>query len=393
VRAVLAIVSVVAAASTAFLLWTSDQQVRAQDSAAGAFTTAARNARVAVADLRGAQAGYVAVGQGPDFWFARVTAISKELRDQLASLKSLASSPDASIALDEAIGALQDFDQMDHRARDYARAHQLTSASDLIFADGFDLTKKAGDAVDRALAAELGDRNGVLSFLKRREAYSLAGGSAVIAIVILMLVPSRRQKVVEQTIVPPVAPITRAVSKETLADLNDFGVVSRAVKAAPPVPRVNLERMAAFCTDLAKVTDTRALPDLLGRAAEILDAAGVVVWIADPDGRELSPILVHGYPPQLATRLGTIQRDSSNVTASAYRTALLQTVKGDKVSKGAIAAPLVSAAGCVGVLAAEMKNGGEQQNAMLSAAAIIASQLATLVGPPSARPARTEAAG
>jgi hypothetical protein len=388
----LAIVSLVAAASTAFLLWTSDQQVRAQDLAARAFTATARNARVAVSDLRGAQAGYVAAGQGPDFWFARVTAISKDLRDQLTSLKSLASSPDASIALDDAIGALQDFDQVDHRAREFARARQTTSASDLIFADGYDFTKKAGDAVDRALTAELADRDGVLSFLKRREQYSFAGGMAALAIVILLLVPSRRQKIVQQVAVPPPAPVV-AVSKDTLADLNDFGVVSRAVKAAPPAPRLNLERMAAFCTDLAKVTDTRALPDLLSRAAEILDAAGVVVWIADPDGRELSPILVHGYSPQLTTRLGTIQRDSSNVTASAYRTALLQTVKGDKVSKGAIAAPLVSSAGCVGVLAAEMKNGGEQQDAMLSAAAIIASQLATLVGPPSTRSARTEAAG
>jgi hypothetical protein len=392
VRVVLAIVGLVAAASTAFLLWTSDQQVRAQDSAARAFTATARNARVAVSDLRGAQAGYVAAGQGPDFWFARVTALINDLREQLASLKSLASSPDASIALDDAIGALQDFDQLDHRARELARAHQLTSASDLIFADGFDLTKKAGDAVDRAVTAELADRDGVLSFLKRREEYSLAGGTAVIAIVILLLVPSRRQQIAEQVAAPAKAPIA-AVSKDTLADLNDFGVVSKAVKAAPPAPRVNLERMAAFCTDLAKASDTRALPDLLSRAAEILDAAGVVVWIADPDGRELSPILVHGYSPQLTTRLGTIQRDSANVTASAYRTALLQTVKGDKVSKGAIAAPLVSPAGCVGVLAAEMKNGGEQQEAMLSAAAIIASQLATLVGPPSTRSARTEATG
>ncbi len=117
------------------------------------------------------------------------------------------------------------------------------------------------------------------------------------------------------------------------------------------------------------------------------------MWIADPDGRELSPILVHGYPPKLASRLGTIARDASNVTASAYRTGLLQTVKGDAVSDGAIAAPLVSASGCVGVLAAEMKNGGEQQEVLLSAAAIIASQLATLVGPPSSRSARSEAAG
>ena len=43
-------------------------------------------------------------------------------------------------------------------------------------------------------------------------------------------------------------------------------------------------------------------------------------------------------------------------------------------------------------MAAEMKNGGEQQEALLAAATIVASQLATLVGPPSAS-AKTEAVG
>jgi len=43
-------------------------------------------------------------------------------------------------------------------------------------------------------------------------------------------------------------------------------------------------------------------------------------------------------------------------------------------------------------MAAEMKNGGEQQGPVLAAASIVASQLATLVGPPSAR-SRNEAAG
>lgn len=123
----------------------------------------------------------------------------------------------------------------------------------------------------------------------------------------------------------------------------------------------------------------------------MLDATGLIVWIADPDGRELAPILVHGYPPQLATRLGTIARDASNLTASAYRSGLLQTMRGDAISSGAMAVPLVAPGGCVGVMAAEVKNGGEQQEELLAAATIVAAQLATLVGPPSAR-ARNEAA-
>jgi CHASE3 domain sensor protein len=406
VRLALAIVCLAASASAAFLLWTSDQQARAQQDASREFTSAALAARVAVSDLRGAQAGYVAAGQGPDFWFARVTAIAKDLRNDLASLKSLASSPDASIAIEEATGALQDFEQMDRRARDFTRARQLMSASDLIFADGFDLTKKAADAVQRALTAELADRNGVLGFLKRREQYALAGAVTVIAIVLVLLLPMRREKVEEQ-IIPAPRPTPRpvvskpaprpVVSSETLADLNE-GVVAKAraaaAPAAPPAsPMVDMRDLAALCTDLAKVVETRTLPSILERTAEVLNAAGIVVWIADPDGRELSPILIHGYSPQLARRLGTIARDASNVTASAYRTGLLQTMKGDAVSDGAIAAPLVGPSGCVGVLAAEMKKGGEQHDVMLSTAAIIASQLATLVGPPSARSTRSEVAG
>jgi hypothetical protein len=42
-------------------------------------------------------------------------------------------------------------------------------------------------------------------------------------------------------------------------------------------------------------------------------------------------------------------------------------------------------------MAAEVKNGGEQQELLQAAATIIASQLATLVGPPVVRP-KAEAA-
>jgi hypothetical protein len=54
--------------------------------------------------------------------------------------------------------------------------------------------------------------------------------------------------------------------------------------------------------------------------------------------------------------------------------------------------PLVGTGNCLGVMAVETKNGGEQREPLLAAAKIIASQLSTLVGPPSAR-SRAEAAG
>jgi hypothetical protein len=210
---------------------------------------------------------------------------------------------------------------------------------------------------------------------------------------LLLLAGARRAPHAATTAVRP-APPARAAH----APAPPKAAIAPRAYVAPPVPegpRVvapNIATIATLCNELARISDTQALPALLERAGTVLDATGLVVWIADPDGRELAPILVHGYPPHLATRLGTIARDASNLTASAYRTGLLQTVKGDAISSGAMAVPLVSAGGCVGVMAAEVKNGGEQQEEVLAAATIVAAQLATLVGPPSAR-ARNEAAG
>ena len=78
------------------------------------------------------------------------SAIVKDLDEQADRAASpLATAPEAVTARGRRVGALQDFEQMDSRARDYTRGRQLTLASDLVFTDGFDLTKKAGDA-DRA---------------------------------------------------------------------------------------------------------------------------------------------------------------------------------------------------------------------------------------------------
>ena len=385
VRLTLLLACVAAIGYAAFLLWSSEAHIRLSDTSARQFATGSRAASLNVAELRAAQQAYVAVGQGPDFWFARVAAIVKELNARLAGLKTLAATPEAITAVDEAVGALQDFEQMDRRARDYARGHQLTLASDLVFTDGFDLTKKAGEAVERAVTAELTARDADAGGLRRKQGLALAAAAGVATLGLILLFPAGRKQEAAETAVPVPAPAPM-VSGGTMADLQDFGVEATPI-AAPPSARsiVDLGGMAALCADLARIQDTRALPALLERAAEILHASGIVLWIADPDGRELTPIVVHGYPAPLAARFGTISRDAGNVTASAYRTGLLQTMKGDAISNGAVAAPLVTAGGCVGVMAAELKDGGEQQEALLAAAAIIASQLATLVGPPAAR--------
>jgi len=416
VRLALLLACLAATGYAAYLTWSSQQQSRQVISSSRQFGSAARVAAIAVVDLRAAQQAYVAVGQGQDFWFARVTSLAKELGDNLAYLKSIATQPSVPQALEDATAALQDFSQMDRRAREYARGHQLAAASDLVFTEGVDLTRKVGDGVARAIDAELIGDDGVAGAVQRKALYALGGAAGLSAVCLVLLLPVGARR---EPAAAAFAPRAQAAPPSLdLSDLDDFGIVSHATRApaeasepkpiaaekpkfpspkplvgkiVPPKPLVDLGTIASLCGDLARVSDTKALPDLLTRAAGVLDASGIVVWIADPDGRELTPILVQGYPPHLAMRLGNLPRDAENVTASAFRTGLLQTVKADTVSNGAIAAPLVAAGGCVGVMAAEVKNGGEQQEPLLAAATIIASQLATLVGPPAVR-SKAEAA-
>jgi hypothetical protein len=437
VRLALLVVCLAASGYAVFLAWSSERQSRLFDSSSRHFADTARAATAGVTELRAAQQAYVAAGQGPDFWYARVTALVRDLDDKLASMKSTATQAESISPLEAATGALRDFEQMDVRAREFTRTRQLTAAANLIFTDGQELTRKAAAAVERAVNVELGGIDGVRDSLRRTERYALAAAGAIVLLTLLLLLPAGRTEEREASPVMLQPPRRIAdLEKETFADLDELGIVTHATRVsratAPPAPApapapvepdgpaaplaleppdlsqapaagetpavkekdpaVSLSKMAALCGDLARVGDIQALPRLLERAATVLDASGIVIWIADPDGRELSPILVHGYPPSLATRLGTLKRDAENVTASAYRTGLLQTLKGDVISNGAVAAPLMSSGGCVGVMAAEVNHGGEQLEELLSAATIIAAQLATLVGPPAAR-SRAEATG
>ena len=65
---------------------------------------------------------------------------------------------------------------------------------------------------------------------------------------------------------------------------------------------------------------------------------------------------------------------------------------GTDLTNGAVVVPLMTPAGCVGVLAAELRHGGERREATRALATIVAAQLATLVSAaPSAGAANAQA--
>jgi hypothetical protein len=397
VRVALAGLFVVVCGAAAYLLSSNEFRTQRDGGAFRAFESAVVAAERDVLELRAAQQAYVAAGQGDEYWIAKVAGATVALRQALDALRAQATSPDAQSAFDNASSALQDFEQMDRRARDYTRSGQKLLASDLIFADSFESTSAIVASIEQARAAEIQAGTARTAEARRLDLFAIAGVAATGLLAVLLLAPRTGAvgdgaphapvDVRESAAAPPAptaavgAPLDLTVSRG-----------SEAAAAPAPAPSVDFNILASLCGDLARVIDTRALPALLQRAATVLDAPGIVLWIADPDGRELSPIVTHGYPPSMVTRLGTILSGAENATASAFRTSLLQTVRADAVSNGAIAAPLVTAAGCVGVMAAEVRHEGEKDSAKLAAAAIVAAQLATLVGPPSTRAqAKTEA--
>jgi len=141
---------------------------------------------------------------------------------------------------------------------------------------------------------------------------------------------------------------------------------------------VDLTAAADLCSDLGRVADASTLSALLGRAAGLLGAKGLIVWIADPTGR-LYPGAAHGYSAPVLSRLGSLDPADDNAAAEAFRTSSAKTVAGDASHTGALVVPLMGASGCVGVLAAEMEQGQEPAEGVSAVARIVAAQLATLI--------------
>ena len=139
---------------------------------------------------------------------------------------------------------------------------------------------------------------------------------------------------------------------------------------------------ARLCTRIACVRDDQDLGNVLEDAVSVLDAHGVILWIWDPDRDALFPGLAHGYPAELLGRLPEVDRLADNAIAAAFCCGQKQVVRGTSDATGAFVAPLLTPDGCVGALALEFANGGEQHDLVQALAIILTAQLSTLFSAP-----------
>jgi hypothetical protein len=339
-------------------------------------------------DLRGSLHAYVAPGQGIAFWAGRAELTLDTLRQRLVTLDTAAAPVGA--ALSETLDAVDQLAAAEKRARDYAERGEALLAGDVLFAEARDLLAATMSQVQVArntLAAHYGDRTAQL----RREQAALAAGAVALWLVIAMLLfpsvapaPARQddewRHELAETIKKPI-PVKEAEAKPS-APLAPAGT------AEPAVPVTALQTVGEICADLSALADPGALSGALERAAAVLNASGVIVWVASNDGSTLSPVATHGFDQKLVSRFGRIARDSSNMTAAAFRENAARASAASDGAPAAIAVALCGPTGPVGVLTAELQSGIVADDGRVALARIFAAQLATLAMPvPAAAPA------
>lgn len=187
---------------------------------------------------------------------------------------------------------------------------------------------------------------------------------------------------------PPklVAPSTAQMFRELPPPVKGAGA-SPAPAAVPTVTAPaavrspHLSATAELCVDLARIMHAEEVPALLERTATILDAKGVVLWAADETGVLLAPSLAHGFSDKVLRSLRAVQVNADNVTSLAFRSLQPQALNGASVSDpAAIAIPLLTANGCVGVMSAELRHNRPPAD-LLPLARIIGAQFSTLIVP------------
>jgi hypothetical protein len=387
VRLTCGAVAWIAIGAAAFFIIQYEKQIAAMRDAVRAFDVHAREATDALADLRASQQAYVAAGQGVAFWMPKVATTLDTATTAILLLREAAKSADARSALDEASRTVAQFGAIDQRARDYIGSEQQLMAADVVFTEGGETARTASRQVEAARIAEHQELDASEAAQRQQEAFAMAAAAVFAAVMILLLVPAGR---LEATSTDSFASsgsgwLTEAArSAGAPASIGDDLLLHASGGPAPRVPSRPagpvLKAAAQLCTDFGRVSDLDELRGLVARAADVMDATGLVVWLGDAAGGDLRPVIAHGYSNQVLARMPAVPRSADNAAAAAYRVGQLQIVLARPGSaSGAVAAPLLSSEGCIGTLSAEIRGGGETSDSVQALATIFAAQLAGVI--------------
>jgi transcriptional regulator with XRE-family HTH domain len=142
-----------------------------------------------------------------------------------------------------------------------------------------------------------------------------------------------------------------------------------------PEPEPDLEELARLCVEFGCVNTAEGVESLLEHAARMIGATGLILWALNPRELQLQASLVHGYAPKVVAQLPLVRRGDNNATAEAFRTTETRVFRDTASGKCAVAIPLRTASGCVGVFAVELNRGVEATRSRVAVATVVAAQL------------------
>jgi hypothetical protein len=309
-----------------------------------------------LAELGLAQTGYLGPSEDPTVWFDRFTMLVADMSAATGEIGASLRSTEGTAALRTLADQTASLAQSDVAARDSLLTGDAYTASRIIFGE----SRAAIVTMQNALATL---RTAEAATLERERAAALERAGTLLGGVGLMWVvgvlvlaatglPSRRTTMTPAVNVSPAAPSGRA-------------------------PSIDLEAAAGLCMEMARVETSDGIATLLGRAAGVIDAEQLTLWVGAGD--DLLPVMKHGTSSRPGAA-GPVRRSADHPAARAWRRAVLQTVAADGGSNGEILAPLIGPGGCNGVLAVELRSGRETEPLSRALVVMIAAQLSSVVG-------------
>jgi hypothetical protein len=349
-------------------------------------------------DVRASLHAYVAPGQGLPFWGKRAQETIDQLRESLLDLDERISPGGGSLA--ESLDGIDQLTAAERRARTYVSRGEMQIAGDVIFTEIRDILAAATAQVESVRGNLLSAEERRTAALRSEQTMRAGAALALWIAIAVFLMPTQKPAAVrepgewrndlKETLKKPV-PVTPEVliaptPEAPLAPQAPSAPLAPQAPSAPQAPLAPetvqaLKTTAEICADLSALSDPGALEGALGRVSEVLSATGLIVWVASNDAGTLSPVATHGFDARLVARIGRIARDSSNLTAAAFRENAAKISAPTASAPGAIAVPMCSPTGPSGVLSVELKAGQPVDDAKVALAGIVAAQLATLTMP------------
>ena len=134
-------------------------------------------------------------------------------------------------------------------------------------------------------------------------------------------------------------------------------------------------------TEFGRVRDLDELTQVLGSAAEVMDASGLMVWIGSAGGQRSAA----GAGARLqrgddrAHSAGPADPPTTPPRPHIDRARCRSSCRVPAAPPAPSSRPILAADGCIGALSAEIRSGGETSESVQALAAIFAAQLANVL--------------